>query len=119
MVRDLYVGRYKLRLFLVRPMLGHGARHRRILPTESIPRDGLRDVRRQLECTRCAKALSARLLAKSHAPQRAHNLDDRSSLKNGRLDPDQAPRDASATELKRLRNRLRILAGGIAMLVEC
>src|SRR5262249_53633242 len=91
-------------------MLGDGTRRRGILPTESIPRDSLRDVRRQLECTRCAKALSARLLAKSHAPQRAHDRDDRPSLRNGRLDPDQAPGDASATQLKRLRNRLRILA---------
>jgi len=43
-------------------MLGHGARHRGILPTESIPWDGLRDVRRQLECARRAKTLSARRL---------------------------------------------------------
>ena len=42
-------GQYKLRLFLVRGMLGHGARLWGILPTESIPRDGLRDLRRELE----------------------------------------------------------------------
>jgi hypothetical protein len=100
-------------------MLGHGARYRRFLPTESIPRDGLRDVRRQLECTHRAKALSARVLAKSHVPQRARNPDDRSSLKNDRLDPDPARGDADATELKRLRNGLRMLAGDIATVVEC
>jgi hypothetical protein len=33
--------------------------------------------------------------------------------------PGQARGDAYATELKRLRNRLRIFAGGIATFVEC
>jgi hypothetical protein len=41
----------------------HGARYRRILPTESIPRDGLRDVRRQLECAPISKV--ARALTRS------------------------------------------------------
>jgi hypothetical protein len=48
-------------------MLGHGARPGGILPTESIPRDGLRDLRRELESPGLAKALSARLLARSSA----------------------------------------------------
>src|SRR5262245_18754686 len=48
-------------------MLGHGARPGGILPAESIPRDGLRDLRRELESPRLAKALSARLLARSSA----------------------------------------------------
>jgi len=45
----------RIRLFLVRPMLGVGARRRRILPTESTSRDGLRDVLRQLECANSPK----------------------------------------------------------------
>src|SRR5262245_65053394 len=48
-------------------MLGHGARPGGILPTESIPRDGLRDLRRELESPGLAKALSARLLARRPA----------------------------------------------------
>jgi putative tryptophan/tyrosine transport system substrate-binding protein len=43
-------------------MLGHGARRWGVLPAESIPWDGVRDLRRQLESPRLAKALSARLL---------------------------------------------------------
>jgi hypothetical protein len=43
-------------------MLGHGARRWGILPAESIPWDGVRDLRRQLESPRLATALSARLL---------------------------------------------------------
>src|SRR5262249_52878114 len=99
-------------------MLGDGTRSRGILPTESLPRDGLRDVRRQLECTRCAQALSARLLAKSHAPQRAHDRDDRPSLRNGRLDPGSSPGDASAT-IEAIAKPAQNTRGGIAMLVEC
>jgi hypothetical protein len=45
-------------------MLGHGARRWGILPAESIPWDGVRDLRRELESSRFAKALSARLLEK-------------------------------------------------------
>jgi hypothetical protein len=101
-------------------MLGHGARHRGILPTESIPWDGLRDVRRQLECARRAKTLSARLLAKSDA---LDALMIRLSVFLAKWPfgwtPDQARGDAYATELKQLRNRLRIFAGGIATFVEC
>jgi hypothetical protein len=55
-------------------MLGIGARHRRILPTESISRDGLRDALRQLECAQFAKALSAHLLANRSARQRSHDF---------------------------------------------
>src|SRR5262249_19150007 len=42
------------------------------LPTESISRDGLRDVLRRLECTQFAKALSAHLLANRNTRRRAH-----------------------------------------------
>jgi hypothetical protein len=45
-------------------MHGHGARPRRILLPESIPRHRLRDLRRELESPRRAKAQSARLLAR-------------------------------------------------------
>jgi hypothetical protein len=63
MVRELSAGRFKLRLRHARAMLGHGARPWGILPAESIPRDGLRDLRRELESPRHAKAISARLLS--------------------------------------------------------
>src|SRR5215831_14538468 len=63
-------------------MLGHGARPGRILPTESIPRDRLRDLCRELESSGLAKALSARLLARTPAngterTQRSDLLPDR------------------------------------------
>jgi hypothetical protein len=63
MVRELPAGRFKLWLRHARAMLGHGARPWGILPAESIPRDGLRDLRRELESPRHAKAVSARLLS--------------------------------------------------------
>jgi len=48
-------------------MHGHGARPWGLLLPESIPRDGLRDLRRELEFPRLAQALSARQLARSSA----------------------------------------------------
>jgi hypothetical protein len=57
MVRELPAGRFKLWLRHARAMLGHGARPWGILPAESIPRDGLRDLRRELESPRRAKAV--------------------------------------------------------------
>jgi hypothetical protein len=62
MVRDLQTGQYELRLFLVGGVHGHGARPWGILLPESIPRNRLRDLRRELERARRAKAQSARLL---------------------------------------------------------
>src|SRR5262245_17230028 len=59
MVRDLPTGRLKLRLFLVRAMLGDGSRPGGILRAESFPRNGLRDGRRKLEYPRLAEPLSA------------------------------------------------------------
>src|SRR3989442_1112574 len=44
-------------------MHGHGARPWGLLLPESIPRNGLRDLRRELEFPRLAQALSARQLA--------------------------------------------------------
>src|SRR5215471_18329906 len=82
-----------------------------ILPAKSIPRNGLRDGRRRLEYPRLAEALSAQLLAKSHAPQRAHDPTIRPLCKMALWSPDQARGDAHGMELKRSRNRLRIFAG--------
>jgi hypothetical protein len=48
-------------------MHGHGARPWGLLLPESIPRDGLRDLRRELGFPRLAQALSARQLARSWA----------------------------------------------------
>src|SRR5262249_10266786 len=60
---------------------------------------------------RLAEALSAQLLAKSHAPQRAHDPTIRPLCKMALWSPDQARGDAHGMELKRSRNRLRIFAG--------
>src|SRR5262249_15843434 len=64
LVRELPTGCLKLRLFLVRAMLGHGSRPGGILRAESIPRDSLWDGRRRLGHPQHAEALSARLLEK-------------------------------------------------------
>src|SRR5262245_36572619 len=118
MVRDLPTGRLKLRLFLVRAMLGHRSRPGGILPAKSIPRNGLRDGRRKLERPRLAETLSAQLLAKSHAPQRAHDSTIRSVCNMAVCSPDQARGEAHGMELKRLRIGLRIFAGGTATFVD-
>ena len=65
LVRDLSAGQYQLQLFLLGGMHGHSARPWRILPTQSIPRVGLRDLRRGLESPRHAQALSPRLLVQA------------------------------------------------------
>src|SRR5262245_51253914 len=69
-------------------MLGHGARPGGILPTESIPRDGLRDLRRELESPGLAKALSARLLARrpANGTERTQRSDLLPDLVRYRLD---------------------------------
>src|SRR5262249_51048409 len=56
LVRDLSAGQYELRLFLRGGMHGHGARPGRILPTQSIPRDGVWRLCRELESPRVAQA---------------------------------------------------------------
>jgi hypothetical protein len=63
-VRELPTWRFKLHLFFVRAMLGHGSRPGSILRAESISRDGLRDFLRKLEYPRLAAAVSAQLLEK-------------------------------------------------------
>src|SRR5262249_45303490 len=62
MVRELPTGRLKLRLFLVRAMLGDGSRPGGILRAESFPRNRLRGERREQEYPRLAEALPAQLL---------------------------------------------------------
>jgi len=67
MVRELPTGRFKLRLRHASAMPGPGVGARGRMSTQSIPRDGLRDLCRELEYPRLAQALSARLLrARTH-----------------------------------------------------
>src|SRR5947209_8500807 len=53
-----------------RSLPGSGAGARGLLPTKSLSRDGLWDLRRKLESARLAKALSARPLARLMALRR-------------------------------------------------
>src|SRR5262245_43426761 len=64
MVRNLQTGRFKLRLCHASAMPGSGVGSWGRMPTQSIPRDGLRDLRRELEHPRLAQALSAPLLGR-------------------------------------------------------
>jgi hypothetical protein len=63
-----------LRLFLIQAVLGLGARCRGILPAKSIPRDGLWDLRGELEHPQRLKALPARLLEKLETGEFVINL---------------------------------------------
>lgn len=62
MVRQLPAWRFKLQLFFISAVLGYGLGPGGFLLTESIPRDGLWHVLRQLGYPRLVETLSARLL---------------------------------------------------------